>query len=478
MKIIVFLILSCFVLSSFSGECLAEQELPKAKDDEVETLKFEIQQMQKNIKEMRQKYEAERKGQEIRLQVLQAKVNELIEAKSIEKEELKAEVAKALIEEKPSGQYLYSTKMGDSTLKLMDISFDSLFAMGGSTARESEIDKLQGGAHDPKKRGFTTQNLELSLLGAVDPYLNGEAHLIFQIDKDGESKLEVEEAFLTTQFLPHGFQIKAGTYFTEFGRLNPRHPHSWSFVDQPVINTRMFGGDGLRGPGARLSWLTPLPWYSEVFLGAQNANGETAFSFLGEAGGTFSGYTLNERDVRSLEDILYSMRWLNSFSLSDEVTLNLGTSALFGPNATGNDNRTNIYGTDIYLKWKPLSNDRGFPFVAWQTELMKRDYEVGESKDSLDDWGVYSQLLWGFKRNWVWGLRYDLADGNGALTDYLRDRRYRISPNLTWYPTEFSKVRLQYNYDKAEHISDNDGEEHSVWLQFEFMLGSHPKHKF
>jgi hypothetical protein len=109
---------------------------------------------------------------------------------------------------------------------------------------------------------------------------------------------------------------------------------------------------------------------------------------------------------------------------------------------------------------------------------MKRDYEAGESKDSLDDWGLYSQLLWGFKRNWVWGLRYDLADGDGALTDYLRNRRYRISPNLTWYPTEFSKIRLQYNYDKAEHISDNDGEEHSVWLQFEFMLGSHPKHKF
>mgnify|MGYP001561472538 CR=1 FL=1 len=493
MKKIYILILSCFILSSFSEKSLAEQE-PKGKNDEIEALKFEIQQMQKDIEEMRQNYETERKNQETKLEALQEKVKDLIEAKSIEKDELRAEIAKALIEEKPSIQpsYLYSARTGDSTFKpegsgwasdsptqkLMDISFDSLFTMGGSTARESGIDKLQGGAHDPKKKGFTTQNLELSLLGAVDPYLNAEAHLVFQINKDGESKLEVEEAFLTTQSLPHGLQIKAGTYFTEFGRLNFQHPHTWSFMDQPIINTRMFGGDGLRGPGARLSWLTPLPWYSEFFLGAQNANGETAFSFLSKAGGAFSGHTIKARDVRSLEDMLYSTRWLNSFSLSDEVALNFGASALFGPNATGNDNRTNIYGTDIYLKWKPLSNDRGFPFVAWQTELMKRDYEAGESKDSLDDWGLYSQFLWGFKRNWVWGIRYDLADGNGALTDYLRDRRHRVSPNLTWYPTEFSKVRFQYNYDKAEHINDSDGDEHSVWLQFEFMLGSHPKHKF
>lgn len=381
-------------------------------------------------------------------------------------------------QQKTSQPYLFSQQVGASQVKLMDISFDSLFTAGGSTARESEINRLQAGSHDPKKRGFTTQNLEFSMLGAVDPYFNGEAHLIYQIDSTGESKVEVEEAFLTTQSLPYDLQAKAGTYFTEFGRLNPQHPHSWDFVDQPIINSRMFGGDGLRGPGARLSWFMPLPWYLEVFGGIQNANGETAFSFLNAAGKDFSGYMLIDRDVRSMKDLLYSARWLNSFDLNKETTFNLGFSSLWGPNASWTDTQTNIYGTDIYMKWKPLLNNRGFPFVSWQTELMKRDYEAGEEKVYLDDWGVYSQLLWGFKRNWVAGLRYDFADGNGKATDYLRDRRHRISSNLTWYLTEFSKLRLQYNYDKAQHINGNNGDEHSVWLQFEFMLGSHPKHKF
>lgn len=176
--------------------------------------------------------------------------------------------------------------------------------------------------------------------------------------------------------------------------------------------------------------------------------------------------------------MLYSTRWLNSFDLNDEITLNLGTSALFGPNASGTDTQTQIYGTDIYLKWRPLSNDRGYPFVSWQTEVMKRDYQAGADKDNLDDWGLYSQILWGFKKNWIAGIRYGFADGDGASTSYLRDKRSRISPKLTWRPTEFSKIRLQYNYDKAEHINNNNEDEHSIWLQYEFMLGAHPKHKF
>jgi hypothetical protein len=45
---------------------------------------------------------------------------------------------------------------------------------------------------------------------------------------------------------------------------------------------------------------------------------------------------------------------------------------------------------------------------------------------------------------------------------------------LTFYPSEFSKIRLQYNYDRGEFF----GTEHSIWLQLEFLLGAHGAHKF
>ena len=45
---------------------------------------------------------------------------------------------------------------------------------------------------------------------------------------------------------------------------------------------------------------------------------------------------------------------------------------------------------------------------------------------------------------------------------------------MTWYPSEYSKVRVQYNYDHREGL----GVDHSVWLQVELLLGAHAAHKF
>ena len=92
----------------------------------------------------------------------------------------------------------------------MNISFDGLFAAGGSTAQD--LGKLETGGHDPNQRGFTVQNLEVVFEGAVDPYFRGQSNIIFQIDKDGESFLEVEEAYLTSMSLPLNLQAKAGTF--------------------------------------------------------------------------------------------------------------------------------------------------------------------------------------------------------------------------------------------------------------------------
>jgi hypothetical protein len=68
--------------------------------------------------------------------------------------------------------------------------------------------------------------LELSLLGAVDPYFTGEVHLIFSINPEGETVTEIEEAFATTQNPPYGLAVAAGLSLTEFGLINPTHPHA------------------------------------------------------------------------------------------------------------------------------------------------------------------------------------------------------------------------------------------------------------
>jgi len=388
---------------------------------------------------------------------------------------------------------------GKPAVRLIDISVDVLAAAGGSTVGDEALQGLQGGGHDPRKNGFTLQNVELSFAGAVDPYVTGETHVVLFVDPlSGETTVELEEAFLTTQSLPFGLQVKAGFFFTEFGLINPTHPHAWDWLDLPIVNTRFFGPDGMRQAGARLGWLVPVPWAAELLVGAQNANGETMASFLANEEffeeRAVAGRPFVSRSVKRASDLLYLVRLDNFFPLSPTLSARLGGSAVFGPNASGPDGRTTIYGGDLKVRWRPTNHFRGWPFVVWQSELIQRDYRADQvettdiegnplifPRKTLHDWGLYTQLLYGFHYGWATGVRFEYARGSGASVqsrdhDPFRDTRYRISPILAWHPSEFMRVRLQYNYDRADHL--RQGHAHSVWLGLEFLYGAHPAHKF
>jgi hypothetical protein len=365
----------------------------------------------------------------------------------------------------------------------LNLSLDGLFAAGASTT--SDVAALEPGGHDPAQRGFTVQNVEMVLEGAVDPYFRGQANVILQISPEGETVVELEEVYATTSALPGGLQVKAGQFFTEFGRLNPSHPHSWDFVDQPLINGRFFGGDGLRSVGARVSWLLPTEFYSEAFLAIQNSQGETLTSFRSVPGETIFGRETFEREVKSAGDLLFAPRYAASFDLTPTQTLLLGASAALGPNGTGESGETRIYGIDGFWKWKSPTAFKGFPFFKVQGELMYRDFaadavpDAGLAAADFQDWGGYLQANWGYRPGQVIGLRLDRVGGDvgdvGDPGDPALASRLRLSPVWTWFPTEYSKLRLQYNFDQGDAF---EHDEHSLWLQLEFLLGAHAAHKF
>lgn len=366
----------------------------------------------------------------------------------------------------------------------MNIGFVSLTDAGWSSAKD--VEALDVGDHDPKVRGFTIPNAEISLDGAVDPYFKGYSNIVFKIQPNGETGVELEEAYLLTTSLPANLQIKAGQFFAEFGRQNPQHPHSWAFVDAPLVLSRIFGPDGLRSQGLRLSYLLPTPNYTEVQVGVFNSNGGTTSSFRSPESSEIHGGVLDERPVNGLSDMLIVPRVSTSFDLSDTQTLVLGASAAIGPNNSGPTARTTVYGLDGYWKYKPAAAEQGFPFLSMQAEGVVRRYDAGQRRlvespdvilpgETLNDRGSYAQVLWGIKPRVVAGLRGDYVNGDDATFDSaLRAKRYRVSPNFTWYPTEFSKFRVQYNYDNRTGI----GSDNSLWFQFEFLIGAHAAHKF
>src|SRR5437870_3938671 len=369
----------------------------------------------------------------------------------------------------------------------MNISLDGLFALAYSSA--TDLHNIEVGDHDPQQRGFNARNTELAFDGAVDPCFEGFANIVFKLDNDNETEVEVEEAFMQTTSLPFNLQLKGGQFFAAFGRLNPTHPHTWDFVDTPLVNGLFLGPDGLRGVGAQGSWTLPLPWYSQLIFASQNGRGSTGFSFRnpGDDGMFFDRIT-TDREARGLQDFVWIPRWENSVDLSPTQVVLAGVSGAFGSNETGANSRTQIYGGDLVYKWKSCHSEGGFPFVKWQTEFMYRRFEAGRGvnesfpvAETFHDWGLYSQVLWGFRKGWVAGVRGDyLHMQNSRFTDdFERQSRSRISANLTWSPTEFSKIRLQYNQDFLEEnffLSAQQVE--SVFLQWEFILGAHGAHKF
>ena len=399
-----------------------------------------------------------------------------------------------------------STSGGTPRFELLDLSVNFLGAFGTSTERDEEIRHLNGGGHDPRRRGFTFQNLELSMMGAVDPFFRFETHLLYMVDTEGESKFEVEEAFGTTSFLPYGLELEVGWFLTEIGLINPTHPHAWRWMTMPVIHSRLFGHDGMRGGGFRASWQPDTEFYNVVHFGMQNANGETMASFL--ANDEFyeehppGGRPYQEQDTRSFSDFVYLLRWEGAFETGEESTLRFGATGLFGPNGTGTDGETVIGGLDFRWRWRPVTAERGFPYFEVQGEYLMRSFDadaftaagpptVAVPADTLEDHGFYLQGVWGFERGLAAGLRVEYASGSGEDVDAetgavvqrsgnaFRADRLRISPLLTYLPSEFSRFRLQYTYDDSDHLDGGrGGDAHSIWLGVEFLLGKHPAHAY
>jgi hypothetical protein len=103
--------------------------------------------------------------------------------------------------------------------------------------------------------------------------------------------------------------------------------------------------------------------------------------------------------------------------------------------------------------------------------------------DQLQDASGYSQLFWRFDKRWGAAARYEFgspaldADGDSA-TDPLdpegTDSRHRVSANLTFGPTEFSRFRLQGSRDMPGWRDPI----YAAFLAAELVTGAHGAHQF
>jgi hypothetical protein len=377
---------------------------------------------------------------------------------------------------------LFALDTAGGTARLSGIFVDTAFAAGGSSEAGATLQQLQFGGHDPDENGFTVRTVDISFSGGFDPYFDSFANLALFIDNEGETKIELEEAFLQTKgqqgALP---QLRAGQFFTEFGLLNPTHIHDQTWLDQPFAVSRFFGPDGLRGQGLRLKWGNASTSPFSFLLGAQNAFGETQASFRSSdeqfAQLPIGGLTYVEQDIDGLEEIAFHGRAARSFS-GPNWLLGLGASGAAGPNASGEDGTTIIGGLDVTFT-RELPGERR---LTLQGEYLYRDYEVDRLNpaggNDLEDQALYLQGTIDLAAGLSFGMRgeYGTGDGESVGTyanrkaDPYRSDRIRISPLVAWSFAPAGRLTLQYNYDNVEFLPE--GEAHAVWLGLNFSFGA------
>lgn len=295
--------------------------------------------------------------------------------------------------------------------------------------------------HEPARTGFTLQEIEIAFQSVIDPYFRADVFL--SVSEEG---FELEEGYATTLSLPKGLQIKAGKFLLPFGRQNSKHLEKWDFVNEPLVSKYLWGPEGLNELGAEISYTFPTPFFLQ--LQGTFSNGVNEASFGGE----------------QKKDFLYQSRISASFDPNEKWTLLLGASGAWGFNSDMAGALTQVYGGDFLIRYRPSS----YRALTLQTEYLFRDMELATG--TVQDGGGYVFADYQFRKRWHAGLRYDQVGWpEGSVA-----KEFRVSPNITFNPTEFSRLRLQYDFSKGTGHPAN----HALVLQLQYVMGPHGAHPF
>jgi hypothetical protein len=344
------------------------------------------------------------------------------------------------------------------------------------------------------RNGFNLNYGELAITSTVDPYFDVTG--IFHIRPDG---LEMEEGFFITRNIPYGFQIKGGKFLSGFGRINEQHAHYWNFASIPLVYKAFFGSEGLNEIGAQVSWVAPIDQY--LMFGGEILQGENENSF------GVNGFNdpLNVSNIASSNGPNLAICFVRtSFDLGDIVCL-AGISGAFGKHRLNNGfdannhsgyasyGNTRIVGGNVNIKYL-LSSDQD---ITFQTEylyrtmtgdLFYRGDDTTVVRNILDQKqsGLYSQLVFKYSTNWKIGIRYDALVKNDIEHNSIKQDNPTSFPQITgmleYNPTEFSRLRLEYIYDRSKYLEIEEGYSQktssTILFELNLVIGAHGAHSF
>jgi len=464
-----FAVLGFLFLAASASHPLAASE-PESNSD--------ILVLRQELEAMRSEYEARIADLEQRLDAAEQSVKEANANVSLVQEEVRSSSDKAAFQAAPATSSAGISVSADSSFNpAMGVIFQGQAWSYRKNPDSYDIPGFPlGGEAGPAPQGFSLAETEINISANVDDKFTSSLTMPVVIE-DGESKIEIEEAWIETLRLPAGLSMRMGRTYSNIGYINNQHSHAWDFTDQPLVYQAFLGNQYL-DDGLQLRWLAPTDLFlelsGEIFRGDRYPAGGAANSGAGS----------HSVSVKAGGDIGFSSSWLAGISWLATKSDDRDTGSAEQPLLFNGDSDLLI--ASFVWKWAPNGNwhERNLKFQAeylWRDEdgvysLPGRDMIPWNEKQQ----GWYAQLVYQPSQQWRVGARFDALQGGhsipvfaGTPLDSMRHDPIRYSLMVDWSNSEFSRIRLQYNRDEAT-LADDD----QLGLQYIYSIGAHGAHSF
>jgi len=455
--------LALLIVFAFGLGPLAPAVFAEEKASELENLKKQMLQMEEQFRQ------------------LQRQIDKL-ETKKIQEVEAKANAALDASKKTFASQFNPAISLGIDTIGSYKSNAQG-FNPGNGPQAGARINNTR-----PAGADFNLRSAELFISADVDPFTRAYATINASADaaNNDEATLAVEEAAIVTTRLPYNLTVRGGRFFADFGTLPHRHDHDLPFVDRPPSIAAFVGGEAQTN-GVEVSWLAPTPF----FLRASGTVGN-------KLGADFRDGVSNVNS-RPIKGLTYMGRLQTYFDINDDNNVELGGSIAEAPNAedvtnTGRFERR-LVGMDFKYRWYPL----GYGLRQSLTIAGELLHDIGGAdpvnggprRDIFGNpvrqgaWGGYVYAEYRLSKQWRPGFRFDyfqlqsepllvtnpftgLPASTLNATGHRTDNR-TWTAYLTWFPSEFQRLRLQYNRSDRGNAQDAN----EFFLQWTAFLGSH-----
>jgi hypothetical protein len=338
---------------------------------------------------------------------------------------------------------------------------------------------------DPNDRdadNFFWREFEISLQSALDPFSraavfisrHGSGPEIVPFGEDahghegeegedphGGGGFDIEEGFVEWVSLPGGFGLKFGKFFQRLGTVNRWHAHALPFQSRSLTHMAIVGEEALAQTGVSATWLAPF------------------------GGGGAGTYEATVEVTRSGNEQLFGeatsatvLSHINAFwQLSPSTDFELGGSWLKGhyKDETASFGR-NVYNAEMAFNWIPPARSRqtGLTvrggYMVLDGLAAHEEAGIPEGPDDHEEaetaGGLWTTAEFRLSPSWLLGGRFDRVQNptEPEVTQWL------ASPTLTWWQSEFVRVRAEY-----DHLSGIEGGDGSgmFLLQVTFAMGPH-----